>query len=375
MVVVEFELDEEFGIDEDMIPQFLKIVGELIINRVNGSVLQYTGDFTFSSGVVTFLNPVFNSQVIVIDYFVTEAQSVGSLIGYSSTLRCVEYAGLDVKIYDESLGVGSLTVNSYDLSNPQVISDSYTLSYAAADSNSFTDLIETDDYSLDKNSGKVLLTSAGVTKVGTNVLYASYSHSPKINDDELAYFLLAAEEEVNQATGNYWGSVKSSTEYFDGHDTGKFVSTDRPFASDYDEPDSLVVRNKSVQSVTSVDFLGKDGSSDLSVDTTYVDFYDYGEIILKSQRIPDGKKNVKVIYTHGYSTINPLIGELTCLYVAIMSYAKITGGSYDDATSFSLGRKSVSIGEVYVNVREAIKNYERRIDSLLLRLGPTMEVC
>jgi len=40
MVVVEFELDEEFGIDEDMIPQFLKIVGELIINRVKVKVRQ-----------------------------------------------------------------------------------------------------------------------------------------------------------------------------------------------------------------------------------------------------------------------------------------------------------------------------------------------
>jgi len=337
---------------------------------IQGTVLEFDVDYTFSSGVLTFVNRVFDAQTITIDYFVTQTPN-----GYSSTLNCVTLSGIGNSVFGETLGTGDSSADSFDFDNPHVIDDSYKLYYGASGSNNLTDMVINVDYTLDLSTGRVLLTATGVSNLGSNVLYADYVHSPKISDSELVSFLLAAEEEVNQVTGNYWGIVKSSTEYFDGHDTTKFASTDRPFASDYDEPDTLVVKNKSVQSVTSVDFLGNDGDSIRTLDNTYIDFYDYGEVILKSQRIPDGKKNVKVVYTHGYSVMNPLAKELTCLYVAIMSYAKITGGSYDDATSFSLGRKSASIGEVYVNVREAIKNYQNRIDVILLRLGPTMEVC
>jgi len=40
MVVVEFELDEEFEIEDSLVYQFLKVLGELIINRVKVKVRQ-----------------------------------------------------------------------------------------------------------------------------------------------------------------------------------------------------------------------------------------------------------------------------------------------------------------------------------------------
>jgi len=64
-----------------------------------------------------------------------------------------------------------------------------------------------------------------------------------------------------------------------------------------------------------------------------------------------------------------LVQELTALIASVMAYINISGGSYDDITTYSLGRKTFSIGEVYVNVREVIQQMKARIDEISGSLG------
>ena len=93
---------------------------------------------------------------------------------YTTTKEIVQQTGIGVEINNELLGTGNDAQQSYDLKNRHVIAGTYTLYSAPAsgnDTNDFTSLTETTHYTLDKDSGRVLLTSAGVTSLGTNKLY------------------------------------------------------------------------------------------------------------------------------------------------------------------------------------------------------------
>lgn len=435
-------------------------------------------------------------------------------MAYASTLDVVRLTGIGVEVVDENVGTGDNSETDFDLDNDNVIASSYSLYYGASGSNSMTDLTETTHYTLDKDSGRILLTAAGVTELGTSVLYAKYIHSPKMSDTVINSFLDKADEEVDRLTGRYWGAATARTEFFDGRRTFKYPTTNEPYFRDWDQPDTVNVRGN-VTEVSHVYFLSKgdtfsvvksdDGGSftdntdeansvagtafdvfastpanadkiyfgnDLkfygitsrllpvgvdsgstnivweywngtwntitpsenvssasdfmangritfavddmadwvttavdSSDSLYflravataadystapkavhfaldqdsvvseeiplseIDWDGTGRITFVNKRIPDGNRVVKVIYREGESSTNVLITELASLLIGLRIYANITGGSYDDKTTFSLGRKSVSIGEVYVNVREVVTQFKNRIDDLVKRMG------
>lgn len=431
---------------------------------------------------------------------------------YLTTLKISRVSGVGVEVFDEKLGVGNGSEDTYDLSQDNVIAGSYVLNYAAQGSNDFTALVETTDYSLDKDSGRVLLTASGVSAISGNVLYASYTHSPKMSDTVMSSFIAAAEEEVETKTGRRWDTPIETTQIFDGELFYPYPRTDNPFASDYDPPNYVVVTRKPVTSVREVallqtgaifdavlsddggsftnntedanvyqgtsffvfastpavndaiyfgsqykffsidlnhDVLGTgsptivweyyDGStwtsftpsedvsgassfqangnvswdglsnwSQVSVDastiyyyvrarvdsgayttspklfnanmgrdsvvSTFVNSQDYqwtkeGRVILTGNTIPNGSQNVKVTFNYGSSDTPQLAVDLAALYAGLRVYANITGGSYDDETGYTMGRKSVSIGEVYVNVAEVVRQFNTRIDQILESFG------
>lgn len=489
---------------------------------VAGAPLQYTTDFTFSAGVITFLNAVWDNQAINLSYQVSIATTEGTVIGYTSTLQTVRIAGIGVEIKNENVGTGDNSETSFDLDNGNVIEGSYVLKYSATTSdNDFTDLTETTHYTIGKDGGSILLTSAGKTALGTNILWADYIHSPKMSDTMIATYLPAAEEATDKKTDNYWGSVKSSTELFDTRRSNDYPTTDEPYvglAGDYDEPDKLQLANRGVQSLQGVYFLaqgsnlGQVNSYD-SVAGTYTDnttesnspagtafqpfatttaandylyvgasnqfhslnsvlftlgvtagtntieYYDgsswtaftatesetgvlnfeaagelswsplgswskttinsgsslyfvrikanstytteaklnslyvgqdfvisqniplqtlqwdeNGRISFLNNRFPNGNEIVRVDYKHGYSSPPDQVSEITALLAGLKVFANITGGSYDDATGFTIGRESISIGEVYVNVREVVKQMNALLNSSLGDVGNKMNV-
>ncbi len=335
--------------------------------------LQQGPGFTFNAttNTITFITEVWNDQVIALDYF-TEDTTTPASTTYCDTLQIARFGGIGVEIQMETLGTGDNTELSFDANNGNIISDSYTLQYGAADSNSLNTLTESTHYTIDKDSGSVLLTSAGKSALGTNVLYMSYMYSKIQSDTILDTYLDPASREVEKITGNYWGPVKTSYDYFDGYDSG-YPQTDEPFGTQIESYAEFELKNKSVTAITSVLFLDRQGDTDTTLDSTQyriiTDDDNQESRLLVNTSIPNGKANIKVTYTHGYAAVPDQIQELTALVAAIMTYIYITGGSYDAITSYTLGRKTFTQGEQYVNIREVLAQLDARIQLITNQLG------
>lgn len=178
---------------------------------------------------------------------------------YTTTKEVVQQTGIGVEINNELLGTGDNSEQSYDIKNRHVIAGTYTLYKAPAsgdDVNDFTELTETTHYTLDKDSGRVLLTSAGVTFLGAYNLYAKYIHSPKISDTILATYIPKADEEVDRNTGAFWGTPEIRTDFFDGRKKFPYPTTDRPYnREDFDEPDTVKLTRRNITEINEVSFL------------------------------------------------------------------------------------------------------------------------
>ena len=296
-------------------------------------------------------------------------------MAYCNTLQITRYSGIGVEVFSESLGVGNDTQDSFDLSKGNIIAGSYTLKYAsvgASGNNDLTDLTETTHYTLDKDAGLVLLTSAGVTALGTDTLYVNYVYSPRHSDTILATYLDPVDDEVDKITNNSWNTATSAVEYFDGYNSG-YPQTDKPFGHQIEHIPEFQLKFRNVASITSIIFLDRQGDVERTLDSDeyriVTDDDGNDARVLVTTSIPNGKMNVKITYSHGYVSVPNLVQELAGLLGGKMALLNISGGSYKDASSYSLGRESISIGQIYVNVREALAQMQSRIDQLSIDLG------
>jgi hypothetical protein len=429
---------------------------------------------------------------------------------YTTTIKAVRALGLDKYIVDENVGTGDNSETSFDLDNGNVIAASYTLNYAASGSNDLTALTETTDYTLDKDSGRILLTVAGVAAVGTDILYATYTYTDLFPDSKLSQYVDEADDEVDALTGKKWDGPTDVTEYFDGLRTLDYPHTDQLYAQINRAWEGIDLRKKDVTQVKAVYFLHDavvgqawnydanlatytdvtdntndttedeftifaavpaagdlfyigvgekflgiitsltqvgtgtpaivweyyNGSTWAALTTTEVDentatfegtgrltwempssweettinssdslyfvrarlttgytiapvcnslavkdvissviaprsykYDSWGRLVFTSDIVQDGIQNIRVDYSYGQETTPALISELTSVVVGIRAFVSITGGGYDDATSYSLGSKQVSIGEAYVNIREVLSQLTKRRNDLLNLFG------
>jgi hypothetical protein len=334
--------------------------------------LQQGPSFTFdsSTNTVTFLTNIWDEQNITIDYFVTETAVSGTT--YCTTLQIARVAGIGVEVFLESLGTGDGSTASYDTDNGNILAGSYAVKYGTSGSNQFSTLTETTDYSIDKNSGSVLLTSAGITKVNGKAIYANYSYSPKQSDTILNTYLESASREVDKLTNGYWGEDKTSYEYFDGYSSG-YPQTDEPFGTQIEAYPEFQLKYSGVSSITSITLLDRDGTVNDTLDSDeyriITDDDNQESRLLVDRTIPNGKANVKVTYVHGYDSVPALIQELTSLVAGIMALVNISGGSYKDPSTYQIGRASFSIGMIYINVKESINQLEARKEHILELYG------
>jgi hypothetical protein len=337
------------------------------------AILQSGVDFTFSTvtNTITFLTNVWDDQPIALDYLTTEAVVSGDY--YTNTLQITRYAGIGIEVFNENLGTGNNSETDYELNKGNVIAGSYTLKHAAADSNSFTTMTDTTHYTLSKDGGTIVLTSAGVTELGTDVLYMDYVYTPKHSDTLLETYLPAATREAEKNTRNYWGTAKTSIQFFDGYDSG-YPQTDKPFGFQIDPIREFELDVKGINSITSIIYLDRQGNEDRTLDTTEYriitedDGQEDGRIMINTN-VPNGKANVKVTFVHGYDSVPDQVQELTALIGGVMVLVNISGGSYKDVATYTLGRKTFSVGEVYINVREVILQLTARIDKITADLG------
>jgi hypothetical protein len=83
---------------------------------------------------------------------------------------------------------------------------------------------------------------------------------------------------------------------------------DDPYANEYDEDEFVVLNYKGVTEVTSVDFIQRGGATvtETSIALTSIDLDTTNSTVaFLNNSIPNGRRSVKVVYNHGYTTVDP----------------------------------------------------------------------
>lgn len=165
-------------------------------------------DYTVSSGIITFLNNLDNSDDILITYFTSSIlwTSSGELL-YSTSLGLSEYLHLVrfVPNFDspekELLGTGDGSTATYWFANEGVIGDTYTLYHGATEPTATTELTEDTDYTVDLKTSKITLTASGISAVDGVGIYTAYKWNfQKLIDSEIILALTAAENKILRDT-------------------------------------------------------------------------------------------------------------------------------------------------------------------------------
>lgn len=167
-------------------------------------------------------------------------------------------SGLGLRIVDETVGTGGASgTQSFDLANDNVLAGSYTFSYGTSGSNVLTSLTETNEYIFDKESGRVYLTGTGATSIQQDILYATYTYTDDFSDGTVSSFLDNATSQIDKLTGRRWTTGTSITEYRDGRRnmSKQYPTTNRPFTTDWDAPDKIVLKKFPVTKIDQVYFL------------------------------------------------------------------------------------------------------------------------
>jgi len=125
---------------------------------------------------------------------------------------------------------------------------------------------------------------------------------------------------------------------------------------------------------TSMIYPGQDFIIGTELELSQITFTDWGEVNFFQNTLINGKQKVRVDFNHGYDTVPALVEELAGIYASIRSLVRISGGSYSTPSTYTLGRFSVSIGQLYVNISESIKQLKAREQEILDDIGRKMDV-
>lgn len=129
--------------------------------------------------------------------------------GYATTNQLSQIIGIKVDVpswesgkapQNESVGQGNDSTTVFYLNQKNIIDTTYTLFYGSSKITT-DELINITDYSLDLDNGKITLESAGVTKLGTNSIFAKYSYAKNaMSNSYLTEVLNRAEAKVDNET-------------------------------------------------------------------------------------------------------------------------------------------------------------------------------
>jgi hypothetical protein len=193
------------------------VASATILIYVQAGVLT-DSDYTFSGGIVTFVNQVWNDQKVEFRYSTTDSTPSGSL-KYATTLQLAAVLGIknDIPSWDdattpvkETVGVGDNSNTVFYLDHKNVIDNSFTLYYGSSESTSTT-LTNVTHYNLDLSSGKITITAAGLIVLGVNSIYAEYSYVMNgMSDEYLTSVLLRAENQVEDECETHFTNGSST---------------------------------------------------------------------------------------------------------------------------------------------------------------------
>jgi hypothetical protein len=136
-----------------------------------------------------------------------------------------------------------------------------------------------------------------------------------------------------------FGGSTSVTEYYDGNDMDTLMLRHFPLLT----VTSLTVQGTSVTTTYIHVYTGIEGAGMIKLDT---------DAEKKTFEIKD-PRGIVITYTYGYASV-PTIIKRACMNIAgRMALAQQIGGTYDDLATFAIGELSGSIGQAYINIREA----------------------
>jgi len=153
---------------------------------------------------------------------ITVTASTGALATTQELAQFINMEGVVPDRYEigtarvrESIGLGDGSTSNFFTDYAGLIDDTYEFGHGTTEP-SYVALTETTDYSIDKNLGKLTLTSTGLTTVGSRYIYGSYSyvltsHGIRLTDTQLQYALDQAQAEMENMTYNRWADGTAAT--------------------------------------------------------------------------------------------------------------------------------------------------------------------
>jgi len=141
---------------------------------------------------------------------------------------------------------------SFDLENGNLIEGSVKVRTAPEDeSNNLSDLDDS-KYDVLLDAGALEFDNAG--DIDGKTVYVDYTYSGTATNAELKRYIAAAEQEVEDYTGQYFGPPRDTTEFFDGDqfENDYYPSTNQPFGREYTEPVELKLQSRQVITTNNV---------------------------------------------------------------------------------------------------------------------------
>jgi len=207
---------------------------------VNGLFKHETSEYTFTGSTVTFVIEMYDVSEITFYYIVDVSASQDVSLSFSSVLGLCTYLHIVNYITQtntetlETIGTGDSSATLFYFGNLGVIEDTYTISYGTV-ATSVTDLTETTHYTVDLTTGKITLTTAGVTAVGTKTIYGAYAYNTiGLTNQELTRILGFGEREIERKTEQTFTTYtdenpvyrQMDNETFEGQEDARFKTFD-----------------------------------------------------------------------------------------------------------------------------------------------------
>lgn len=278
------------------------------------------------------------------------------MANYCTTLELMNFMGLVKEIpafaegsssTAENVGTGDGSEDTFYLDHNNVIASSYTFKHHASDPDSGTALTETTHYTLDKDAGKLVLTTAGKTAVSTNKIYAWYKYSivpDSVADDAVE----EASRLIDNITNSSFESNTATDEYHDGK-------------GDYET--SYFTKNVPIISVTTLSTT-QNNDETASASTTWDSLTedDHFFVDLKTGRLAvqyssyrptKGKNRLKVTYTWGHSSV-PVAIKHACIRLAAQHLMEgtVVGGVMNAKLDSDSTKYQFSMDDIRKNLRK-----------------------
>lgn len=220
-------------------------------------------DYTFSSGVVTFLNALYDDQNIDINYFYPDPSVSTTQTQYATTLQVFDFLRWTLQFPNYPTSTTLETVDSSGtlasgskiyLDNKWVIDDTFIISFGAT-ADSVTVLTETTDYTIDLDISCITITAAGATKIGSNNVYAEYKYNNFVPNSLISDLINRISKDIEDDTYRKFGTTTQNLKE-EHAGKGRFKRVYRP--------DNLAVIAAKTQLSSAID----NTSTTLTVDDT-----------------------------------------------------------------------------------------------------------